>query len=287
MSPSEADLRAALHDGDSGDDSVAADRLADRVMARARRRRAQTRSRVLSAAAVTVVIAAGGTGLGLLGGRDGGRAASGGSAATSVANGAAAAGSAAPQAPTPSSATIHGLDNTGSAAASAVVRCPPQLPRYPLSGAAVPADASTARRPLFGEPVTSLVLCAYGSAGSVDQDVLQGASAQQIVASLEAASTTRPAGFCSLIQPVDAYDVAIVGITAAGRPLRPVTAAVNVPACRVRATNGTAVRYGWAPPAGVAGAMLARLGASVAAQSTQQSLARSPAGHVTGSPARS
>ena len=108
--------------------------------------------------------------------------------------------------------------------------------------------------PLFGRTVDSLVVCAYGTPSAAatahpQRAVLRGAAARTVVDSLEKAPRTKPTGACPFLRTADAQALAIVGVAADGTVVDTVTTTVGDPACSVRVTNGTALRYQWLPPA--------------------------------------
>ncbi|HKC26927.1 MAG TPA: hypothetical protein VKB75_02840 [Jatrophihabitans sp.] len=244
MSPSEFDLRAALHD-DDGNGALDVDQL---IFA-ARAHRSQRRTRILSTAAVVVAVAALGVGGGLLAGqgnspgptsgaaqanRDN-AAASNGKAAGGSGTGFGSAGSASRQAP--AGASLSG--NAG---------CPTTLRS--------PAQASAASGPLFSEPVQSVVVCAYNailapratSQTPRGHTVLRGAQATQLVNSLENAPTRRPQTMCPDMIRADASRFAFIGLGANGTHAGTVTTTAVNAGCGAQITNGTVTRYAWTPP---------------------------------------
>jgi DinB superfamily len=107
--------------------------------------------------------------------------------------------------------------------------------------------------PLFRGSVESVVVCAYGtpSAASTARPqrlVLTDGAARTVVDSLEKAPQTKPTGACPLLRTADAQAVALLGVSADGKVVDTVTTTVGDPACSVRVTNGTALRYRWLPP---------------------------------------
>ncbi|HEV7206434.1 MAG TPA: hypothetical protein VGN18_17645 [Jatrophihabitans sp.] len=231
MSPSEFDLRAALRDGEGDGVDV------DRVVALGSARRAERRSRILTAAAAVVVVGALGTG-GAFAFRGGGGD-SGGSAA-----GKAASSFTAPKADSLGSSAAGGAAEPR-VAAPLPVPCPVEYPRTLL-----PTGPAT-RTALFAEPVSSMVVCSYGSPRAATPPVrlaLVGLRATDLADRLENASRTPRALPCPSVTDAQRTALVIIGVTAAGRPLPAVTTTVDGAACNLQATNGLAVRYDWKPP---------------------------------------
>ncbi|WP_375491619.1 hypothetical protein [uncultured Jatrophihabitans sp.] len=261
MSPSENDLRAALRRGE-GDATQDVD--VDRLVAAGRDRATQRRVRLLSGAAVVLVVAAAGTGGALIwGGSDSAQQTSGASAGKAAGSRAGGATQAAPA--------------TGAAAGACPAAAPARV--APRPGAANPGgltpgagggtgQAAGAGGALFAKPVARLVVCAYpeGSSPAAQRPAgitLTGAQADTLRTSLEDAAKTRPTGACPLLVRADERQLAIVGVTADGTKLPVVTTTVNAVSCRVVVTNGTAVRYGWTPPASL-GPLVAHLAPRIA-----------------------
>lgn len=246
MSPTEFDLRAALRDGEGDGPNV------DRIVAGGRARRAQRRSQLLSTAAVVVFVAAAGTGGALLWGGNG---SGGGNASDKAAFGAGDSRAAGQNPGAPNAQPTGTTANGGSVRGSAdpAVACPTSVPHLLLPGGGSPGQFG-ADGPLFPDPVDSIVVCSYGSplrgAGvSPARLVLTGQNATALASSLENASKTRSAQPCPAIRSSDQHSLAIIGVTAAGTALPAITTTLSQPACNVQVTNGTAVRYDWAPPA--------------------------------------
>lgn len=259
MSPSEADLRAALRDGEGANLDV------DRIIAGGRAMRAQRRARVMTAAAVTVLVAGLGTGGALLINGSGGDSNSGSKAGGGAsfdqrkANSQAGSvnGGAASLAPTNAAPGAGGAG--GVAGAIPTAACPATLPDYRLPGGGSPGQFG-ADGPLFSRPVVSVVVCGYGTPSAATTArphrlVLTDGAARTLVDSLEKAPRTKPSGACPFLRTADAQAVAILGIAADGKVVDTVTTTVGDPACSVRVTNGTALRYQWLPPAAVRSAL--------------------------------
>jgi hypothetical protein len=239
VSPTDNDLRAALRDGEG--DGVDA----DRVIIRADRARAKRRSQLLNAAAVTVLVS--GLGVGgayLLGGNDGQQKNS-----SSGAGGAAGSASSQENRRADVAAGDSAYGQASAKAAAASVPCPGSLPAYtlPITGAG---------GALFSAPVSTVVVCSYGSTDAARgaspaapaRLVLNGKDATDLADSLEHASTTKPTGMCPNYRSADERALAIIGMTADGTRAGLVTTTLNRPACAVVVSNGKSVRYAWNPP---------------------------------------
>lgn len=242
MSPSERDLRAALQ---PGDDAPVDSAFTDRIVAAGHARQAQRRTRLLSGAAAVVVVAAAATGGALLfGGNDGNGSAGGGRAAADSAG---------------SHSTVAGEPAVGGAQAPSAQRegvaelpaCPAQLPRLLLPGGGS-AGRFGSTGPLFAKPVASIVLCAYpadGAAADPAQVVLTAGPARALAASLESAAKKPTPTPCPTIMRANERQLAIIATATDGTRLRTVTTKLNGQPCQNQVTNGTAIRYGWRPPA--------------------------------------
>ena len=254
MSPSEDDLRAALHEGDAKDLNV------DQLILHARARVAQRRVHLLSGAAITAVVAAIGVGGVLLAnsGGDQGSASDAGAPAGTVfgAEHQRAAQASSPDAPVANAPAAGGGVSADSALA---VRCPRTPPRYLLPGGGSPGQFGGSE-PLFKKPVSSVVVCAYGAAtkpltmgGSAAvypaRLVLRDGAAQSLVTSLESAPKEPTHEKCPYIQSsASTRNFAFIGLTADDRPAGKAVTASTTPGCGGQVTNGTAIRYGWVPP---------------------------------------
>jgi hypothetical protein len=247
MSPSEFDLRAALHDGEG--DPVNPESVIAAGRAQASRRRNQWRTGAAAAVLVAGLVGVGAVVLG--GGSDsasnsgGGRAysadAAGGAARAPAAQSAAASRSRAAAAAAKPSAANPASEG---AKAADIMPCPATAPAAPSPGSGAPSAQ------MFAKPVADLLICSYESGvGAKPHSVtLRGAQARQLAASLEAASTTRPTGLCPAYVRADQRTVRIVPRSTDGTSLAAVIATLNAPPCRVIVSNGSAVRYGWTPP---------------------------------------
>lgn len=267
MSPTEHDLRAALRDGEGDAPDPEAVLSAGRARASARRNR-------FAAVTATVVgvLAVGTTGAILLGHQGSGHptADSAASRQESAASGggrqAAAAGSAA----TGSTATASPAPRVGAGSI-------PSAPGGPVSGTggtSCPSSYATLRLPggggsgqfgsaqeLIPPSATSVVVCGYGStAAGVDvtpgRIVLTGSDAASLISSLNAAPSTKPNRMCPDFRDADDHRLALIGVTAHGGSA-PVYVTINTNPCLQQATNGTAVRYDWSPPAQLRARLLA------------------------------
>lgn len=235
MSPSEADLRAALSDGDG----EGAGPNVDVVIATARAQRGRRRTRLLGGLAVAAVVAGLGFGVAQLGGGGSQNSSNGASVA-----GAAAGGAAHGAAKSPASAPYAGPPGAGTP-------CPSSAPRYALAGGGSPGQFGSGGA-LFDKQVSALVVCAYSSgiaSGTPARVVLHGSAAQQVVTSVEHAAKQPSTGSCPLYRLAGARQLALIGVAADGTTATAVTAPLGVPSCAARVTNGTAIRYDWSPPA--------------------------------------
>jgi hypothetical protein len=251
MSPSEFDLRAALHDGEG--DGVDVDRLVLSAQAHV----AQRRARLLSAASVVAVLVGGGVGVGLISssGHDSGGAASTADGAQRVpqpgmeyapASGSAGGSAGAALGPAPA----HGGDLRTAGTAVACPATPPDYGRTATGGGASAAGTS-----LFGKTVSSVVVCAYGpdiqrvnSANTrpVRLELRDGA-AIRLADSLESAPAAPAMAACeaNLTQP---FDFAFIGVTRSGARAGTLVARLPDRSCGGVVTNGDTVRFHWSPP---------------------------------------
>ena len=226
MSPSESELRAALHEGEGG----APD--ADLVIARALRVRYQRRrliTSVASAAAVVAVVAVGGTLLARTGTDESAGSGNGGGAALQDGNSGPARGANSPVPAAP--------DPAKQSAAASDIACAAQFPRLVLPGGGGTSQFG-ADEPLFSAPVAAMKICVYGpTAALVEQTVLSASTASTVAAQLESGDpTNRP----NCPTTSDEGDLAVHAVTSAGTPLPVVTVGLG---CPFQATNGTAVRW--------------------------------------------
>jgi hypothetical protein len=251
MSPTEFDLRAALREGEGDGPDV------DGVIAHGRARHAQRRVRALSTAAAVVVVvcaAAGGAVLWNTGGSGGhdnaSNAAAGGQAYSSRSSD--ANGKLAQPVRPASGATKSDQRN---AAARPATQCPPTVPSdlVPVGGNQAKSGSSG---PLFTKPVQRVVVCSYGTPSQAQGRIpvtaarleLSGDRARRLVASLNNAAKVGTTVPCPSSATTDRHELAIIGIAADGTRAATVTATLTNPACNVQVSNGTAIRYQWAPP---------------------------------------
>ncbi len=252
MSPSEFDLRAALHHGEGDDLNV------DQLVLGARARAAQRRVRLLSTAAVVAVVAGASVGIAQLAGNDSEQAGSNAAGASSPAN-------------NPNADSAYGAAGSARSAPPRVngpalpsgVACPTTRPQYLLPGGGSPGQFG-ANQPLFRKAVSTVVVCAYGSAlqkasGPHSHPVrleLRDGAATRLAASLENAAKAPPTDACG--GAGGEYEFAIIGVTETEARAGTVTAAIAESGCDPGAvTNGTAVRYGWSPPQDLRARLLA------------------------------
>jgi hypothetical protein len=245
MSPSEFDLRAALHDGEGGELNV------DQLILHARAHAAQRRARMMSAAAVIAVVTGVGVGIAVTDG-----AGSSGNS-DSAAGGAARSSAERPHGAlygqgksAPPARAGSGADESAHAAGQAAPPCPASLPRY---GSANGSDAR-----LFRTTVSSVVVCAYGTrstqaagSGKPVRLAFHDGAAKRLAASLEEAPTLPSTASCTALHNAQVHDFLIIGLDVNGGSAGTVSASLPNSPCAPAATNGRAVRYGWSPPADV------------------------------------
>ncbi len=245
MSPTESDLRAALRDGEGDGPDI------DRLLAGGRARQAQSRMHLLAAAAVVLVVAGAGAGGALLwGGSSGGQTHAAGSANS---NGD-ADGSAALRGQAAGGSVSHDANKAAAPQAAPAVGCPATQPHPMLPGGGSPGQFGTDGA-MYSRAVSVVVVCSYGSPGQAADEtteparlVLTGTHATELATSLERAPTTRSPGACPTYATSTPRVLALIGVAADGQTVGTVTTTLVVPACNVQVTNGTAVRYQWAPP---------------------------------------
>jgi hypothetical protein len=262
MSPTEDELRAALHDGEgAGLDP-------ETVLHRARAQGAALRDRrvrVASVAAIAAVVA----GIGVTGGvvlSHGSRSHSGDSAGQ-AAKAAAGNGAAGNGAATNGAGTAEPHSNLALAA------CPDTLPADTTRGPA-PVPGAT----FFTRPVATITVCAYPSTGgAVIRDggsafsvTLSGADATALSSSIEHAPTKLDPRPCPLYLNASARTLLMVPIATDGTPLPDVTTTALQNPCNAPITNGQTIRYNWTPPASLT-SFLARLGQLTATASPSHS----------------
>jgi hypothetical protein len=243
VSPSEADLRAALREGE-GDGVDPYD-----IIFAVRQRRAHRRTVLLSAAAAVVFVggaAAGGAAL--LSGGSGGNGAGGGTTAL-AGGGGGVASNAGPQL---GHRRAEPNSTIGSPDARYNLACvTPQVRRVPTNNGSEPSG------PLLTGPVKGFIVCAYPfvsgqSAQGAAPLVVSGDAARSLIASLANTTTAPVPSSCPIITSAGHLVLSMVPVTPDGQHLSPLTATITAPACSTSVTNGHTVRYGWKIPARVA-----------------------------------
>ncbi|HEY7009514.1 MAG TPA: hypothetical protein VH395_11275 [Jatrophihabitantaceae bacterium] len=232
MGPNEAQLRAALHEGE-GESLDATALISHAVHVRRERRRRVTS--IVGAAAVVAVVGLGTAGIVALGrGGDNG----GGSSAD-------AAGRAAGSSVGADQAGKVPVSNPAPRASSKVTdlpACPASPTEYRLQvdGGVTPGGSG----PLFDRPVAAMRVCGYRDGAGPASFTLTGANAQSLASSLNAAPKVPSTSVkCPGVTPVTGGigTIELLAIDARGAALVPVTVTVN---CGPNpATNGTALRF--------------------------------------------
>jgi hypothetical protein len=241
VSPSEADLRAALRDGE-GDRVDPYD-----IIHAVRERRAHRRTVLLSAAAAVVFVGAAAAGGAALfnsgsGNNNGGANLAGGNGGGALN----AAGN--------SSQPMRRGAQTAAHKPGFVSMCvSPQIRRTPTNG-------NESSGSLLSGPVTSFVVCATpeSSTGSghtpqtASPVTVTGAAARSLVASLSNAATSPVRTVCPFSNATTRITLLMTPVTAAGEHLPALSATIESAACGAMVTNGTTTRYGWRLPPRVA-----------------------------------
>lgn len=250
MSPSEFDLRGALHDGEG--EGIDVEALIGHASAVQRARHAK-RVQLASVAALVVLAGGIGTAVAL-------RSDSPSTSAASAASAGSAAGSTQPKAaPFSVEHGPTGQDSVGSvngggaysqngvaAAAPACAASLPAVPHPELSSSSRPAS-------MFPKPVTVILVCGYDGSGKLAHlasgtevsATFSGAAATAITHSIDTARTTATNDLCPFIEHL-IKTVTITGtLNADGKP----QVIVAQPYCGGSASNGTTTRYDWTPPA--------------------------------------
>jgi hypothetical protein len=280
MSPNEFQLRAALRDGEG--DHIDP----ETVIARARavtQARHDRRVRYGSVAAVVAVVG----GIGVVASV----ALSGGGNDNHTARNA-------------DSANSQGQDQGGGKNAqqpiapgalddAAKVPCPTLAPNLKVPGGA--NGQFGAGGSLFSGPVEAIKICAYqqqrgvpvpDATGQPMNTVLTRQLATELAASLDAAPKQRPTTTCPLYQSANGKTIVIIGVSTSGQPMKPITATVAQNPCNLPVTNGTAIRYNWAPPASLS-TFIAKLRPVNGGPVNGGPIKISPSGKFTGSPIQS
>lgn len=235
MSPTEDDLRSALSDG-AGDVPDT-----ERIMFAATQQRAARQKRLLSVAAAVVVVGGVATGAGFLAHHNRSTESAGGGGAAAE----------------PARDAVGGPATAADGEQPATTMCPSKMPASTTFGG---ADGTGK---LFAEPVSSAVVCAYptvgttgpikagggGTSSTPSSITLNGADATTLTDSLENAAKVRPGTVCPDIRLADQETIVVLAKASDGTELTPVTTTINEVACAVVVSNGSAVRYAWAPPA--------------------------------------
>jgi hypothetical protein len=230
VGPNEAQLRAALHEGE-GDRLDAAALISHAAeVRRARRRRV---SSVIGAAAVVAVVGLGtGAIIGL--GRGGSPSgSSGGRAAAESSAGADTAGAAAADRP------ASGPSRTAKGSAAGLPACPAAPAHYRL-----PGGGAATHGPLFGRPVEAVRVCGYRDGIGPTSLTLTGSDARSLATSLNASPEVPDTTVkCPAIAPIagDVGTIEVLAVDAHGAALGPVVITINCGPSPV--TNGTALRY--------------------------------------------
>jgi hypothetical protein len=138
-----------------------------------------------------------------------------------------------------------------SGAFGAAAGCPAAVPTISAST----ATRSATVRPLFGAGVRDVIICWYGPASkttvSPSFTTVTGSTATDLVRSIDEA-TPKPSVACPLYRVRNPARLLLVARDAAGRASKPVLVTLGGDPCQAVVTNGTAVRYGWTPPASLA-----------------------------------
>jgi hypothetical protein len=233
MSPSEAQLRAALHEGEG--DSVDAGALIAHASWVRRERRHRVYLAVGAAAAVTVI----GVGVASWVGTEGRSASDSGGAAAAPTR----LSSGAPSGTVRHRSTVGGPASNDAVGKRAPGDCPTAAPRYLLPGGGGSGQFG-ASGPLFTHGVAKIVVCGYPAAParSARRLVLGGGQATAVAASLESApaAMTMPGRKCANVDTLGGT-LDLLAFDANGAASKPVVITLGCP--RNRATNGTAVRY--------------------------------------------
>jgi hypothetical protein len=232
MSPSESQLRAALHDGEgAGVDP-------DAVISHAIGVRRDRRRRINAIAGGVAVVAVIGVGASVLSSSSNGR--NGGSSADSAAGGAASRNgtAAAPRRPVSSATAAGGLGRAPAVAGT----CPTAPDHFALPGGGGSGQFGSTD-PLFPASVTSIRVCGYpllASAGT-RTIVLSGAEAQSLASSINASSTKAMKRLCPANTNFVGGTLELYAVDGQGNAVDPVV--VTLECVASQATNGTGVRY--------------------------------------------
>jgi hypothetical protein len=240
VSPSEADLRAALREGE-GDGVDPHD-----IIFAVRQARARRRTVLLSAAAAVVFVGGAAAGVSAL--VNAGSPNGSGTNSVVGASENAAAASGPHRAPQASANQAHN---------------PPLEPGFDISTAcAKPAAASptgsgsSADRSgqLLPGPVQRFIVCTYAnfagpqSTASAQPVVVTGPAASSLARSLRTATATAIPPRCPMVASTGNIALRLIPVAPGNRRLPPLIATVGLPACASNVSNGVIIRYGWRLP---------------------------------------
>lgn len=239
MSPSEADLRAALRDGE-GDGVDPYD-----IIYAARQARARRRTALLSAAAAVVFVGAGAAGIAALG--NGGGSEGGGANSAAGDNQVSAVASRPGTAPYGSANGVRNAPVEPGTDITTVCTTPAASP----TGSGKLAGRS---EQLLPAPVKTFIVCTYAnfagpqSTESSQPVVVTGPAARSLARSLRAAMAPAIPANCPMVASTGNVGLRLIPIAPDNRRLPPLLATVGLPACASNVSNGVVIRYGWRLP---------------------------------------
>lgn len=248
MSPSESQLRAALHDGE-GDSPDA-----NAVISHALRLRYERRMRFTAIAGGAAAAAVVGVGASVLiatggNGNDGAGGSSADKAGGRVGSLPSGAGRSA-LSPAGGRTLPHGASSSDAGALSgndtsefaAKLRCPAVPDRFLLAGGGGTGQFGSSG-PLFTATVTAMKICVYPArtGATARSIVLSNPGAAQFADALEKSPAVRGDAGCPANTDFVGGTIEILGVDGRGRPLEPVV--ITVQCASSQATNGKAVRY--------------------------------------------
>jgi hypothetical protein len=237
MSPSEAQLRAALHEGE-GETLDAGALTAHASWVRRERRR-----RVYLAAGAAAAVAVIGVGIASWVGTGGRSTTSAGGDAAAPARQVTRHAGSVPSADVRHRPAVGAPASHDAVGKRAPGECPTTAPRYLLPGGGGSGQFG-ASEPLFTHGVAKIVVCGYPAAAtqSARRLVLTAGQATALAASLEAApaAMTTPGIKCANVDTLGGT-LDLLATDANGVASKPVVVTLGCP--RNMATNGTAVRY--------------------------------------------
>jgi hypothetical protein len=255
VSPSEAQLRAALQDGEGDSDAPDATALISHAV-RVRRDRHRRITSIAGGVAVVAVIGVGLTAL-VTSGQGSESAGSGGSTADSALKGGAAgvvahapaqrpqdsSGRSAESRRSAGSAPLpHAYVTSGAASSASRLKCPATADRLMSPGGGGSGQFGSSD-PLFAQKVAAMRICAYPQrvGARTQTKTYDAAEARQIASELDAAPDTRPSASCPANTDYAGGEIEFLAVNAKGEAMKPVVLTL---ACQAsQATNGTAVRY--------------------------------------------